>query len=601
MFDKRRDKLNVYYAGRHTCSTKIRTQYNKMPLGTKKSVLKPILEKNPKATVKQISEEAAEKFLLLGNPEMARQCVQLATDKRLVAEMKEEAIQRTTSQDPNSFTAIAALRDKLKDFDPYLIYKMNDGTLNDEISYVFKSSTSAAQMALEMDCDDPNNKSCLKEEPVYIDAMHSRIEHYKSITAWVKNPITRAVMRLATMDAKNEDTATLTLFFRLLNEVLQKVSGVPDYKFNPSRFYVDEAGANINAIRKVFGRRAARKTVTCQWHFLRCARAKARCVKKRNRKTFKRLCRKLIKASTRSKYEARAAAIRRICADNDILDWFLWWDDRKFHIVPAYRGFNLSGLNLAEAGQSGMRPLTRRKLKLIDAAYKDSAQMMRQDESYRAYIGNISKEIGRGLNVRQIQERERRAQEERAANYAEALLTGDVNALTEDEGDGENFMPTDRARHRAPRVHSRRNPTQRKKPNPTGRRNRNIIRVEEESDASSIHTEENEEVPEFIDDEFVSSVRATKLVFINNTIKKCYGCGEVFNHKKMVEPRNLIFSRKTKRLRPDGKGGQVKNRNATNAFFCCRDMACLELEFPNVRVSRYLHGEHDIPKYYCPA
>ena len=288
---------------------------------------------------------------------MARQSVQLATDKRLVAEMKEEAMQRTTSQDPNSFTAIAAPCDKLKDFDPYLIYKMNDGTLNDEISYVLKSSTSAAQLALEMDCDDPNNKSCLKHEPVYIDAMHSRIEYYKSITAWVKNPITRAVIRLATMDTKNEDTATLTLFFRLLNEVLQKVSGIPNYKFNPLRFYVDEAGANINAIQKVFGRRAAKKTVTCQWHFLRCASAKARSVKKRNRKTFKRLCKKLIKAATRSKYEARAAAIRRICADNDILDWFLWWDDRKFHIVPAFRGFNLSGLNLAEPGQSGMRPL----------------------------------------------------------------------------------------------------------------------------------------------------------------------------------------------------------------------------------------------------
>ena len=118
--------------------------------------------------------------------------------------------------------------------------------------------------------------------------------------------------------------------------MLQKVSGIPNYKFNPSRFFVDEAGANINAIRKVFGRRAAKKTVTCQWHFLRCARAKARSVKKRNRKTFKRLCKKLIKAATRSKYEARAAAIRRICADNDILDWFLWWDDRKFHIVPAF-------------------------------------------------------------------------------------------------------------------------------------------------------------------------------------------------------------------------------------------------------------------------
>ena len=81
----------------------------------------------------------------------------------------------------------------------------------------------------------------------------------------------------------------------------------------------------------------------------------------------------------------------------------MWWDERKFHIVRAFRGFNLSGLNLAESGQSGMKPKTRKKLCLIDAAYKDCSQMMRQDEMYKAYIGNISKEIGKGLNIRQIQ------------------------------------------------------------------------------------------------------------------------------------------------------------------------------------------------------
>ena len=48
------------------------------------------------------------------------------------------------------------------------------------------------------------NKSCLREEPVYIDTMHSRVQNYKNITAWVKNPITRAVMRIATMEAMNE-------------------------------------------------------------------------------------------------------------------------------------------------------------------------------------------------------------------------------------------------------------------------------------------------------------------------------------------------------------------------------------------------------------
>ena len=162
--------------------------------------------------------------------------------------MKQEVITRVTDKDPNSFSAVAELRKQLKSFDPYLIYKLNDGTLNDEISFVFKSSRCAAQLALEMDYQDPENRSCLREEPVYCDTMHSRVENYKNITAWVKNPITRSVMRIATMEAMHEDTPTMILFFNLLNEVLQKVSGKPKYKFNPSRFYVDEGGANKNAI-----------------------------------------------------------------------------------------------------------------------------------------------------------------------------------------------------------------------------------------------------------------------------------------------------------------------------------------------------------------
>ena len=587
LFYPDRNVLEVFYAGTHTCSLKSRSAYNLIPQKMKKAVLKPILQKNPRATTKQISEEAAEHFLRLGKPDMAIQSIRLAQDRKLVAEMKQRVITRVTDQDPNSFAAVAELRKQLKSFDPYLIYKLNDGTLNDDISFVFKSSRCAAELALEMDYEDPENRSCLKEEPVYCDTMHSRVEHYKNITAWVKNPITRAVMRIATMEAKNEDTPTMTLFFNLLNEVLQKVSGKPKYKFNPSRFYVDEAGANKNAIAKVFGHDAVNRTVTCQWHFLQCARAKAMNVQERHRKTFLKLCKRWIRAATRSEYDSISAALRTLCERSEILPWFLWWEERKFHIVPAFRGFNLSGLNLAESGQSGMKPKTRKKLRLIDAAYKDCSQMMRQDEMYKAYIGNISKEIGKGLNIRQIQERDRRAQEDRARRYADALLRGDVNAQTDDEENTEGyrvFIPTDSARHRAPRYHSKKNLTEKRKKGTLSQEEAYI------SDASSIHSDEQEEVPQFVDDDFVSSVRATKLVFINNTIKRCYGCGQEFNHQQMVSPGNLVFSKKTRRMRPDGKGGQVKNKIATNAFFCARDMACMELEFPKVQKKHIYMG-----------
>ena len=133
-------------------------------------------------------------------------------------------------------------------------------------------------------------------------------------------------------------------------------------------------------------------------------------------------------------------------------------------------------------------------------------------------MGNISKEIGRGLNIRQIQERDTRSQEERAKRYLRAILHGNVNAMT-DEDDEENvpFVPTDRARHRPPMLH---NPSERKGKAVTVR----LYEINSsDSDDSSIHEDEKEDVPNFIDDDHLNSVNITKMVLINDTIRvqKC--------------------------------------------------------------------------------
>ena len=221
----------------------------------------------------------------------------------------------------------------------------------------------AAELAIEMDCDDPENKSCLRDEPVNCNTMHSRVDHVKNVTVWVENPITQSMMSIAPMEVETENTQTLELFFNILNEFLQKVSSKAHYKFNQYRFYVDEVGANINAISRVFGWKGLSHIMGCQWHFLRSAQAKAKFTK-----SFIYLSRQLVTAPTRDEYEAVPWCLHKICKDNNLLDWFLWWDERQFHIVPAFRGFNLSGTNLAESGQSGMKPLTRKKMKLVDVA-----------------------------------------------------------------------------------------------------------------------------------------------------------------------------------------------------------------------------------------
>ena len=98
-------------------------------------------------------------------------------------------------------------------------------------------------------------------------------------------------------------------------------------------------------------------------------------------------------------------------------------------------------------------------------------------------------------------------------------------------------------------------------------------RVEDEdenvfdTDLSSIHKDENEEVPAFINEDYIRSVRATKIVWLNPTIRKCYTCHYYFEHKKIKPPMDLVFTRKTKRMQPDGQGGEIQNRIPTNAFF----------------------------------
>ena len=42
--------------------------------------------------------------------------------------------------------------------------------------------------------------------------------------------------------------------------------------WNPCGYMCDENGANKLAIRAVFGNAISKKTVSCQWHFLRCAK-----------------------------------------------------------------------------------------------------------------------------------------------------------------------------------------------------------------------------------------------------------------------------------------------------------------------------------------
>ena len=69
------------------------------------------------------------------------------------------------------------------------------------------------------------------------------------------------------MEAEKEDTTNIELFQTLFNEVLQKVSGHKEYKFNPLGWCTDMAVANFAALIIVFGEEAASRIKSCEFHF----------------------------------------------------------------------------------------------------------------------------------------------------------------------------------------------------------------------------------------------------------------------------------------------------------------------------------------------
>ena len=60
-------------------------------------------------------------------------------------------------------------------------------------------------------------------------------------------------------------------------------------------------------------------------------------------------------------------ALENLCEQNDMENWWSWWAVRHFHIVPAFRGFNISVQNLAETGHSTIK--TRCLMPLTVAAW----------------------------------------------------------------------------------------------------------------------------------------------------------------------------------------------------------------------------------------
>ena len=136
---------------------------------------------------------------------------------------------------------------------------------------VFKTNKLKVQFALNM---DRAGEHILGKEFCYFDGKVKRCMGFISLTASVYHPVLRKLVPLATMECSGENTATISLFWKIFNDALKKESGGSSYTFNPCRWITDMAGANMEGIKSVFGTSAVDCIKTCEFHFKDCRTGK---------------------------------------------------------------------------------------------------------------------------------------------------------------------------------------------------------------------------------------------------------------------------------------------------------------------------------------
>ena len=222
---------------------------------------------------------------------------------------------------------------------------------------------------------------------------------------------------------------------------------------------MDEAGANLQGLRRVFGDAFMVRVVSCQWHFKECAKRQLKNINVNDQATFWHLVGKICTAQTFVEYKKYLDALEHICKKNNCIRWYNWWKVHRYHLVPALHGFSWTGSNWVEIGHLTMK--RNHKVWLSVAAFEDITDFIIQENSYISFMSNTGKMVEKGPTQFAKRMKERRAQRKYVESACDALLTTDLWGEVEKHTDPDAlFIPSNIAKQRVPKKFSTKNPLQ---------------------------------------------------------------------------------------------------------------------------------------------
>ena len=157
---------NVYHLGQHTCLPKVNTKEHDDYICVQ-------IKKYPNLTPKNLQVQCVKEKINEGDIQGARSVSRKLSNRSRIRQIRSQLLEVDQNTNVQSLAAVAMFKEACDKVDKFHIYKMNDGRMNTQTDFVFKTSRLSAELGLMMDQNYiPNNN--LQLEDAYFDGAHSR-------------------------------------------------------------------------------------------------------------------------------------------------------------------------------------------------------------------------------------------------------------------------------------------------------------------------------------------------------------------------------------------------------------------------------------------
>ena len=211
--------FTVWHQSKHTCILKCQSE-SKEEKEPKKDLLKTVLKIFPRLSNAKLIDVGLQYYIQREYSEVAKEFVEACTEKDIVSESRRESYNELLGFNQHYVHAVSIVKNKMDTVDPFYIYKINDCKWNGNVTYVFKTSKTAAEIGLLMDKSARNTQ--FKDVVAHRDGLHSWAEGL-ILSLWLTNLVSLITHCLACMDCESENMGNVALFLKLFNEILWKV------------------------------------------------------------------------------------------------------------------------------------------------------------------------------------------------------------------------------------------------------------------------------------------------------------------------------------------------------------------------------------------